>query len=209
MQAGRDAVMSACSADEIGAQGTLVDSLTGEQLCIRQPLQEDHVRAALQPVYDEGVRSIAVVLKHAALFSDHEDLVGRVAHDMGFEHVSLSSAVMKMVKMVPRGFTAAADAYLTPTISRYLDTFKSGFDEGLEKVELSFMQSDGGLSPADAFSGHKAILSGPAAGYVGYAETTRWDGMPQDKPLQVCPDKLQVHLTVTCCRERATPLQCR
>jgi len=32
--------------------------------------------------------------------------------------VSLSSAVMPMVKMVPRGFTAAADAYLTPKILR-------------------------------------------------------------------------------------------
>ena len=32
--------------------------------------------------------------------------------------VSLSSSVMPMVKMVPRGFTAAADAYLTPGILR-------------------------------------------------------------------------------------------
>lgn len=32
--------------------------------------------------------------------------------------VSLSSVVMPMVKMVPRGFTAAADAYLTPHILR-------------------------------------------------------------------------------------------
>lgn len=32
--------------------------------------------------------------------------------------VSLSHAVMPMVKMVARGFTAAADAYLTPHILR-------------------------------------------------------------------------------------------
>lgn len=30
----------------------------------------------------------------------------------------MSHAVMPMVKMVPRGFTAAADAYLTPHILR-------------------------------------------------------------------------------------------
>jgi len=36
------------------------------------------------------------------------------------------------------------------------------------------MQSDGGLASVDGFSGHKAILSGPAGGYVGYALTTRW-----------------------------------
>lgn len=48
---------------------------------------------------------------------------------MGFKHVSLSSEVMPMVKVVPRGFTTAADAYLTPVITRYIHSFKSGFDE--------------------------------------------------------------------------------
>lgn len=33
-------------------------------------------------------------------------------------------------------------------------------------------------------AGHKAVLSGPAGGYVGYALTTRWAG--------VDPSKLQV-----------------
>lgn len=48
---------------------------------------------------------------------------------------------------------------------RYIHDFQSGFDDGLkEHVQLSFMQSDGGLSPVSSFSGHKAILSGPAGG---------------------------------------------
>jgi N-methylhydantoinase A/oxoprolinase/acetone carboxylase beta subunit len=34
------------------------------------------------------------------------------------------------------------------------------------------MQSDGGLTDVGSFSGHRAILSGPAGGYVGYALTT-------------------------------------
>jgi hypothetical protein len=45
--------------------------------------------------------------------------VGDLARSMGFRQVSLSSVVMPMVKMVPRGFTAAADAYLTPHIMRW------------------------------------------------------------------------------------------
>lgn len=67
--------------------------------------------------------------------------------------VSLSHAVMPMVKMVARGFTTAADAYLTPHIMRYLATFMRGFDEGLKHVQVLFMQSDGGLSHASHFSG--------------------------------------------------------
>lgn len=62
-------------------------------------------------------------------FAEHEQRVGKLAEEMGFTHVSLSSEVMSMVKAVPRGFTTAADAYLTPVIKRYVDSFRSGFDE--------------------------------------------------------------------------------
>lgn len=163
----------------------MVESRTGEPVCVRKTVNKQQIKAALSKVQQAGIESIAVVLKHSALFPDHEVAVGAVAEELGFKHVSLSHEVMPMVKMVARGFTAAADAYLTPNILKYLQTFRSGFDEGLANVDLAFMQSDGGLSPADAFSGHKAILSGPAAGYVGYSATTKWENMP-DGPLQVC-----------------------
>jgi 5-oxoprolinase (ATP-hydrolysing) len=141
----------------------------------------------LERLYDAGFRSLAVVFKHAALFPHHERAVGAVARALGFTQVSLSSDVSPVVKMVPRGYTATADAYLTPHIARYIAAFRSGFDAGLmadaaaagegrgaSPGRLAFMQSDGALAPVSAFSGHRAILSGPAGGYVGYARTTRW-----------------------------------
>ena len=51
-----------------------------------------------------------------------------------------------MVKAVPRGYTACSDAYLTPKIQEYLASFRSGFENHLEGVSVSFMQSDGGLT---------------------------------------------------------------
>jgi 5-oxoprolinase (ATP-hydrolysing) len=47
----------------------------------------------------------------------------------------------------------------------------SGF-KNMENTSLLFMQSDGGLTPVQGFSGSRAILSGPAGGVVGYANTT-------------------------------------
>lgn len=44
---------------------------------------------------------------------------------------------------------AAADAYLTPVIQKYIHSFTKGF-KNLEHTKLLFMQSDGGLSPVDA-----------------------------------------------------------
>ena len=38
-------------------------------------------------------------------YPDHEQSVGKIAKEMGFNHVSLSSLVMPMVRIVPRGFT--------------------------------------------------------------------------------------------------------
>ena len=63
---------------------------------------------------------------------------------------------------------------------RYIETFESGFSY-LKEVQLSFMQSDGGVSPTNRFSGHRAVLSGPAGGYVGYALTTKWHGCDVNK----------------------------
>lgn len=53
-------------------------------------------------------------------YADHEVKVGDIAKEFGFKQVSLSHQVMPMTKIVPRGFTASADAYLTPHIKNYL-----------------------------------------------------------------------------------------
>lgn len=83
---------------------------------------------------------------------------------LGFKHVSLSHQVIPMVRIVPRGFTACADAYLTPHVKRYVQGFASGFKNNLEGTKVLFMQSDGGLTPMQNFNGARAILSGPAGG---------------------------------------------
>lgn len=72
-----------------------------------------------------------------------------------------------MVRLVPRGFTACADAYLTPHVKRYVQGFSEGFQNKLAGSKVLFMQSDGGLTPMDKFNGARAILSGPAGGVVG------------------------------------------
>mmetsp|Transcript_1761 Transcript_1761/g.2874 ORF Transcript_1761/g.2874 Transcript_1761/m.2874 type:complete len:1237 (-) Transcript_1761:767-4477(-) len=147
---------------------------TGERVLVEKCVPVEDTRAKLEFIYKKGVRSIAVVLMHGALYPEHEKVVGRIARQVGFTQVSLSHQVMRMVKFVGRGFTSCADAYLTPHIVEYVSKFVAGFDENLlRRVQVSFMQSDGGLTSVNRFSGHKAILSGPAGGVVGYAVTTR------------------------------------
>ncbi|MCJ1285686.1 hypothetical protein MMC26_005027 [Xylographa opegraphella] len=161
----------------------LVKGLSSEAVRILRRPSEDTVRGQLQALYDEGIRSIAVCLVHGYTYPDHEALVGRLAKEIGFSHVSLSHELMPMIKLVPRATSACADAYLTPAIKKYIAGFQAGFEGGLgtESVKkekgakgarCEFMQSDGGLVDVDQFSGLRAILSGPAGGVVGFALTS-------------------------------------
>ncbi|XP_043192342.1 5-oxoprolinase-like [Amphibalanus amphitrite] len=149
-----------------------VTARSGQELLVVRRPDLSALEPQLQALLDRGITSLAVVLMHSYLYPDHEQLVGGLAARLGFTHVSLSSEVMSMARLVPRGFTAAADAYLTPCIKHYLKSFSSGFRDELRGVNVLFMQSDGGLTPMDSFNGSRAILSGPAGGVVGYAQTT-------------------------------------
>jgi 5-oxoprolinase (ATP-hydrolysing) len=152
------------------ATAEVVTGVTGERVAVVRPLDVAAVRAQLAELYAAGLRNVAVVLMHAYTFPAHERAVVAAARAVGFTHVTCSSALTPTVKIVPRGFTATADAYLTPGIAQYIAGFCGGFAGPLPPV--LFMQSDGGLTPMDAFSGYKAILSGPAGGVVGYAQTS-------------------------------------
>lgn len=150
-----------------------VVGLTGEVLTVLKRVDKDIVKQSLQNFYNRGFRSMAVVFLHSYSWPDHEKSVAEIAKQVGFNNVTLSSELMPMIKIVSRGMSTCVDAYLTPGIKRYLDGFVKGFDENLSRnVEVLFMQSDGGLTYVDKFSGFKAILSGPAAGVVGYALTS-------------------------------------
>lgn len=163
------------------SSASLVKGVSGELLRVVKPLNEEALKSLLKGLLEKGINCLAVVLMHSYTYPEHEISVEKLAVSLGFKHVSLSSALSPMVRAVPRGLTASVDAYLTPVIKEYLSGFISRFDEGLGKVNVLFMQSDGGLAPESRFSGHKAVLSGPAGGVVGYSQTLF--GLETEKPL--------------------------
>lgn len=130
-------------------------------------IDEHSIRSSLKRVLDDGITSLAIVLAHSFACHDHELRIGAIAKELGFSHITLSHQAMPMIRLVNRGYTACAEAYLTPHVERYLASFTAGFKDQLRNVDVLFMQSDGGLTNMNNFRGARAILSGPAGGVVG------------------------------------------
>src|SRR6185436_8420707 len=133
---------------------------------------EDELRAA----HADGFDSCAVVFMHGYRYPAHEEQVAAIARSVGFAQVSTSHDVNPLMKFVSRGHTTVADAYLTPILRRYIDSVSSKLGGLAENQRLRFMRSSGGLAVSRYFSGKDAILSGPAGGVVGMAETARAAG---------------------------------
>ena len=138
--------------ERIGAQGELI-----------QPLDIAGAELALRASHARGIRACAITLMHGYRHAAHEQRLAKLAADLGFTQISVSHRVSPLMKLVSRGDTTVADAYLSPVLRRYVDKVAGA----LPGTRLQFMQSSGGLSDANTFHGKDAVLSGPAGGIVG------------------------------------------
>jgi 5-oxoprolinase (ATP-hydrolysing) len=140
--------------ERIGAHGEIV-----------RALDPASAEAALRAAFERGIRACAIVLMHGYRFPEHELHLEALAARIGFTQISVSHRVSPLMKLVSRGDTTVADAYLSPVLRRYVQRVAAA----LPGTRLQFMQSSGGLSDANSFHGKDAILSGPAGGIVGAA----------------------------------------
>jgi 5-oxoprolinase (ATP-hydrolysing) len=134
------------------------------------------VRFELAAALEDGIKAVAIVFMHAYRYPEHEQRVAALAREMGFAQVSVSHEVSPLIKLVGRGDTTVVDAYLSPILRRYVAQVDSQLDAKNSGARLMFMMSSGGLTAAELFQGKDAILSGPAGGVVGMAETGREAG---------------------------------
>ena len=146
---------------------------------LERELDEAGTRDALAAAKADGIDAVAIVFMHSWRYPAHEQRARALAEDAGFSQISVSHEVSPLVKIVGRGDTTVVDAYLTPILSRYVSRVAGALGASTQDAaapSLQFMMSSGGLTAADLFQGKDAILSGPAGGVVGMAETARLAG---------------------------------
>ena len=137
---------------------------TGEVLT---PLDLDALAHQCREAVAAGLTSVAIAFMHSDLNPVHERAAAEIARAVGFAHVAMSHEVSPLPRYLPRAETTVADAYLTPALRAYVDQVASA----VNGADLYFMTSAGGLVRAKAFRGKDAVVSGPAGGVVGVAQT--------------------------------------
>jgi len=152
-----------------------IDERVAADGTVLQPASTAQIRTSLEELKDRGIQSLAICLLNSYANAKHEAMVARVAEELGFEEISVSSQVAPLVRIVPRGDTTVMDAYLNPVLRQYFQ----GLRVPLGDSRLQILTSAGGLVDADEFVGKDSILSGPAGGVVGFAEAARSAGFEQ------------------------------
>ena len=145
--------------ERIGPQGEVIE-----------PLDESSVRAALDRLVAAGLECIAVCLLFSFVNPSHERRVREMARaDHPGLEISLSSEVDPAFREYERTAVTAFDAYIKPTVRRYLTRLGTRLADAGVPAPLQVMQSRGGLSSADLARDRpvRLFLSGPAAGVIG------------------------------------------
>jgi N-methylhydantoinase A len=137
------------------------------------PLDHDAVRGTLRDLVEaEGVDAIAVSLLHAWRNPTHEEAIQAIVDELypdGRVFCTLGSRLSQVAGEYARANTAIADAFVGPTVRRYLSNLESQLRAEGFGGRILAMQGNGGLTSHDVASPISTLQSGPAGGMLASA----------------------------------------
>jgi 5-oxoprolinase (ATP-hydrolysing) len=136
------------------------------------PLAPDRLGSDISRLTSAGIRCAAVSFMHSYVNPKHENELAGYLLRNGFHHVSCSSDLAPLIRIVPRTETSVVDAYLAPVIDDYLERVQIP----IENRSLQVMTSAGGMVQVGNYHAKDSLLSGPAGGVVGAVTAGRRSG---------------------------------
>lgn len=134
------------------------------------PINEDEVREQVRILVNRGVEAIAVCLLHSYLNPEHEQIVARIIKEEAPDvYLSVSSDVVPLYREYERFSTTALNAFVGPSVSRYLSRLHDAARDLGFRHEIQIMQSSGGMTPISTAAQRPVTLmmSGPVGGLIG------------------------------------------
>jgi len=139
---------------------------------VHAPIELDDARRVASLVADRGYQSVAVAFLHSYANPDHElamrEILSAVAPEVA---VTLSHELSREYREYERTSTAVLDAYVKPTVRRYLASLEDELGRGGFAGRFLVTRSGGGAMTASTAREQPVslILSGPAGGVIGAA----------------------------------------
>ncbi|MDQ4130162.1 MAG: hydantoinase/oxoprolinase family protein, partial [Actinomycetota bacterium] len=139
----------------------------------------EDARKVAAAVRDREPESIAICLLFSFRDDRHELSIAEAIEELDFAGdpptVSRSSEVLPVFREYERASTTVLNAYVAPTMSRYLDSLSTRLQEAGLRCGIDVMRSSGGTFAADLAARYpvQTLLSGPAAGAWGAAAVAR------------------------------------
>jgi N-methylhydantoinase A len=158
-----------------------VDERTLADGSIETPVDEASVASAVDAARTEHVEAIALAFPHAYRNPSNEERAAALVRQLVPDtYVSVSSAVLPEMGEYERTSTTVINAYVGPTVSRYLAALAQRLRDSGVAAPVFLMQSNGSVLALEAARERPAAIveSGPAAGVIGAARLAVATGRP-------------------------------
>jgi N-methylhydantoinase A len=152
-----------------------------------EPLNEQDVEHAIARAREEGYGAVAVSLLFSYVNGEHEQRIAEMFREALPEvSVSLSHAVVREWREYERTSSTVLDAYVAPTVRRYLTSLERRTQERGLETDIRIMQSNGGIVKAGAARKRaiQTLFSGPVGGAMGGAALAE----TLNRPNLICVD---------------------
>jgi len=134
------------------------------------PLDEEKAREQVRKLKDAGVEAVAVCFLFSFLNPQHEARVAEIVREEFPEaFLSVSSEVLPQYREYERFSTVCLNAYVGPTVSRYVRRLEDELRGLGVRTGVHLMTSASGVATADGAVARPVnlLMSGPVAGVVG------------------------------------------
>jgi N-methylhydantoinase A len=148
---------------------------------VHRPLDIEQLAELAGRLADLNIEAVAIILLHSYRNAAHERQVKEaIAHALPHAFITASHELSQEYREFERASTVAANAYIGPTVDRYLGQIEDRLTEAGFHGDFYAVQSTGGLIPV-AHARRECVRmleSGPSAGVVGTQAICRHLGMP-------------------------------
>ncbi len=151
------------------------------------PLHVEDFQPIVEKVKAEKIQAVAICFIHAYAYPQHELQAREIlAHALPGVSITLSHEIAREWREYERASTAIMNAYIAPTVERYLSSLVQEMQGLGVKSTVYVMQSSGGIMTADSARRQpiRTLLSGPVGGAIGGAALSK----TMNRPNLLCVD---------------------